>query len=51
MRDHIMLPVTHTFIMDAPNVLAQTLVYLETGRFDPEMSDLEALQNVLIYDR
>ena len=50
MRDHIILPVTHTFIMNAPNVLAQTLVYLETGRFDPEMSDLEALQNVLIND-
>ena len=51
MRDHIILPVTHTFIMNAPNVLAQTHVYLKTGRFDPEMSDLEALQNVLIYDR
>jgi triacylglycerol lipase len=51
MRDHIILPVTHTFIMNAPNVLAQTLDYLETGQFDPEMSDREALQNVLINDR
>ena len=50
MRDHIILPVTHTFIMNAPNVLAQTFVYLETGRFDPEMSDCEGLQNVLIND-
>ncbi len=44
MRDYIILSVTHTFIMNAPNVLAQTLVYLETRRFDPDMSDLEALQ-------
>ena len=44
MRDYIILSVTHTFITNAPNVLAQTLVYLETRRFDPDMSDLEALQ-------
>lgn len=43
MKAHLTLPVTHTFMMNNPRVIAQTVSFLQTGRFDPEMTMLDAV--------
>lgn len=43
MRAHITLPVTHTFMMNNPRVIAQTVEFLRTGRFDPNLTLLGAV--------
>jgi hypothetical protein len=44
MRAHITLPVTHTFMMHNPKVMAQTLMFLQTGRFEVSMTTAQAFE-------
>lgn len=38
MQDYMILPVTHTFMMNNPRVISQTLEFLQTGKFDRSMT-------------
>ena len=47
MTDHIVLPVTHTFMMNDPIVIRETLLFLRNGRFDPDVSYVDLLSELL----
>jgi len=47
MRDHIVVPTSHTFIMNNPLVIAETLEFLAKGKFDHELTLKQAIARFL----
>ena len=48
MTDHLTLPVTHTFLMLNPAVIAQTMAFLRDGHFDRRLGWPRAVRATLL---
>ena len=48
MKDHLILPVTHTWMTLNPLVIAQVLSYLEEGRFQKDLRYGQALERLVV---
>lgn len=47
LTDHIVLSVTHTFMMNDLIVIAETLEFIENGRFDPSITLIDVVRDVI----
>ncbi len=46
MTDHLILQVTHTFMMNNPLVMAETLRFLQVGKFDPDLDLVDVILGI-----
>jgi triacylglycerol lipase len=50
MTAHLVLPATHTFLMMNPLAMRETILFLRTGRFDPDLGYAQAVADLLEQD-